>query len=204
MTEWPSDRVTKWPSDRVTKWPSDRVTGSFADDWPYGIFTEYRNNNRQCKEEWQTMMAMRTHYADIDHGRKEMNESNNYRILLLSTVYTSIEYSSSCIATCVTLHHRSSAQLSGRTMMAGTKIWNISNFMIKHSSITSCTTFVLVVKYFQAQRFYPNISDFWNSTPAAPDTSLLQRWSMMRVAGGAVKRSIGFTISFHNHGEGPY
>ena len=78
---------------------------------------------------------------------------------------------------------------------AGTKIWNISNFMIKHSSITSCTTFVLVVKYFQAQRFYPNISDFWNSTPAAPDTSLLQRWSMMRVAGSAVKRSIGFTIT---------
>ena len=77
---------------------------------------------------------------------------------------------------------------------AGTKIWNISNFMIKHSSITSCTTFVLVVKYFQAQRFYPNISDFWNSTPAAPDTSLLQRWSMMRVAGSTVKRSIGFTI----------
>ena len=157
-----------------------------------------------CKKEWQTMMAMRTHYADIDHGRKEMDESNNYRILLLSTVYTSIGYSSSCIATCVTLHHRSSAQLSGRTMMAGTKIWNISNFMIKHSSITSCTTFVLVVKYFQAQRFYPNISDFWNSTPAAPDTSLLQRWSMMRVAGSAVKRSIGFTISFHNHGEDPY
>ena len=116
----------------------------------------------------------------------------------------SIEYNSSCIATCVTLHHRSSAQLSGRTMMAGTKIWNISNFMIKHSSITSCTTFVLVVKYFQAQRFYPNISDFWNSTPAAPDTSLLQRWSMMRVAGSAVKRSIGFTISFRNHGEDPY
>ena len=54
MTEWPSDRVSKWPSDLVTKWPSDqvtkwpsdwvtnrlddRMTGSFADDWPYGIF----------------------------------------------------------------------------------------------------------------------------------------------------------------------
>ena len=38
VTKWPSDRVTKWPSDQVTKWPSDQVTGSFADDWPYGIF----------------------------------------------------------------------------------------------------------------------------------------------------------------------
>ena len=38
VTKWPSDQVSKWPSDRVTKWPSDQVTGSFADDWPYGIF----------------------------------------------------------------------------------------------------------------------------------------------------------------------
>ena len=38
VTKWPSDQVSKWPSDRVTKWPNDQVTGSFADDWPYGIF----------------------------------------------------------------------------------------------------------------------------------------------------------------------
>ena len=51
MTDWPidcwlSDRVAKWPNDWVTKWPNDWiikgandwVTGSFADDWPYGIF----------------------------------------------------------------------------------------------------------------------------------------------------------------------
>ena len=40
MTEWPSDQVTEWPSDQVTEWPSDQVTGSFADDWPDGIFSE--------------------------------------------------------------------------------------------------------------------------------------------------------------------
>ena len=39
VTKWPSDRVTKWPSDQVTEWLSDRVAGSFADDWPYGIFS---------------------------------------------------------------------------------------------------------------------------------------------------------------------
>ena len=60
MTEWPSDQVTEWPSDRVTEWPSDRVTGSFADDWPYGIFdlySEYRKSPKiiflcllMCKE----------------------------------------------------------------------------------------------------------------------------------------------------------
>ena len=47
VTEWLSDQVAKWPSDWVTKWlsdiviewrPNDRVTGSFADDWPDGIF----------------------------------------------------------------------------------------------------------------------------------------------------------------------
>ena len=38
VNEWPSDHVTKWPSDWDTKWPSDQVIGSFADDWPYGIF----------------------------------------------------------------------------------------------------------------------------------------------------------------------
>ena len=32
------NRVTEWPCDRVTEWPSDQVTGSFADDWPDGIF----------------------------------------------------------------------------------------------------------------------------------------------------------------------
>ena len=32
--------MTEWPSDQVTKWPNDRVTGSFADDWPYGIFVK--------------------------------------------------------------------------------------------------------------------------------------------------------------------
>ena len=51
MTKWMSDRVTKWLSDHVTEWPSDhvtklhsdRVTGSFADDWPDGIFFYYYN-----------------------------------------------------------------------------------------------------------------------------------------------------------------
>ena len=38
VTKWSSDQVTEWLSDRVTKWLSDRVTGSFADDWPDGIF----------------------------------------------------------------------------------------------------------------------------------------------------------------------
>ena len=33
-------RTRRSCSDRVTKWPSDRVTGSFADDWPDGIFKE--------------------------------------------------------------------------------------------------------------------------------------------------------------------
>ena len=34
MTEWPSDWVTEWPWVTLSYW----VTGSFADDWPYGIF----------------------------------------------------------------------------------------------------------------------------------------------------------------------
>ena len=38
VAEWQSDRVTEWPSDQVTEWLSDQLTGSFADDWPYGIF----------------------------------------------------------------------------------------------------------------------------------------------------------------------
>ena len=41
VTEWPSDQVTEWPNDWVTKWLSNWVTGSFADDWPYGIFPNY-------------------------------------------------------------------------------------------------------------------------------------------------------------------
>ena len=41
VTKWPSDRVTKWPSDWVTEWLNDMMTGSFADDWPYGIFNIY-------------------------------------------------------------------------------------------------------------------------------------------------------------------
>ena len=32
------------------------------------------------------------------------------------------------------------------------------------------------------------------------DSSLLAVWHMF----SAVKRSIGFTVGFHNHGEGPY
>ena len=48
MTEWHSDLVTKWLSDRVTKWPSDQVTGSFADNWPYGIFTVYTFRANMC------------------------------------------------------------------------------------------------------------------------------------------------------------
>ena len=44
VNKWPSDQVTEWPSDRVTKWPSDQVTGSFADDWPYGIFHYWWDN----------------------------------------------------------------------------------------------------------------------------------------------------------------
>ena len=54
MTEWPSDRVTEWPSDRVTKWPSDQVTGSFADDWPDGIFA------------WPFAWASQFHHWDWD------------------------------------------------------------------------------------------------------------------------------------------
>ena len=43
VTKWPSDRVTDWPSDRVTEWLGDRMTGSFADDWPDGIFLHLLN-----------------------------------------------------------------------------------------------------------------------------------------------------------------
>ena len=38
MTGWLDDRMTGWQDDRITRWPDDRKTGSFADDWPYGIF----------------------------------------------------------------------------------------------------------------------------------------------------------------------
>ena len=38
VTKWPSDQMTKWLNDQMTKWLGDRMTGSFADDWPYGIF----------------------------------------------------------------------------------------------------------------------------------------------------------------------
>ena len=30
--------MTKCLDDRLTRWLDDRMTGSFADDWPYGIF----------------------------------------------------------------------------------------------------------------------------------------------------------------------
>ena len=38
MTRWPDDQMTKWLDDWMTDWPDDQITGSFADDWPYGIF----------------------------------------------------------------------------------------------------------------------------------------------------------------------
>ena len=41
VTEWPSDQVTKWSSDQMTKWVDDWMTGSFADNWPHGIFIIY-------------------------------------------------------------------------------------------------------------------------------------------------------------------
>ena len=44
--------VIEWPSDRVTKWPSDRVTGSFADDWPYGIFLVSSSINIRLEERY--------------------------------------------------------------------------------------------------------------------------------------------------------
>ena len=53
VNEWPSDQMTKWQvtewsSDQMTRWPSyqvpsDRMTGSFADDWPDGIFSYFRD-----------------------------------------------------------------------------------------------------------------------------------------------------------------
>ena len=63
MTEWPSDWMTEWPSDWMTKLLGDRMTGSFADDWPYGIFlvvsvhcplsSLFRMQSRQCLS-WET------------------------------------------------------------------------------------------------------------------------------------------------------
>ena len=38
MAKWPNGRMTKWPNDQKNKLPIDWMTGSFADDWPYGIF----------------------------------------------------------------------------------------------------------------------------------------------------------------------
>ena len=38
MTGWLDDRMTRWLDDQMTRWPDDQMTGSFADDWPYGIF----------------------------------------------------------------------------------------------------------------------------------------------------------------------
>ena len=51
VSEWPSDQVTEWSSDRVTNWPSYRLTGSFADDWPDGIFLlhAYLSAKHTCK-----------------------------------------------------------------------------------------------------------------------------------------------------------
>ena len=30
--------MSRWSDDLMTKWPDNMMTGSFADDWPYGIF----------------------------------------------------------------------------------------------------------------------------------------------------------------------
>ena len=52
MTGWLDDRMiglrddqitglpdnSRWLDDQMTRWPDDRKTGSFADNWPYGIF----------------------------------------------------------------------------------------------------------------------------------------------------------------------
>ena len=44
MNLWQDDRMNLWLDDRwldvqMTGCPDDKMTGSFADDWPYGIFS---------------------------------------------------------------------------------------------------------------------------------------------------------------------
>ena len=42
-----SSSSSKWLNDQMTKWPGDRMTGSFAEDWPYGIFYNAQTLARQ-------------------------------------------------------------------------------------------------------------------------------------------------------------
>ena len=39
ITWWPDDLMNRWPDDQMTRWLDDMMRGSFADDWPYGIFS---------------------------------------------------------------------------------------------------------------------------------------------------------------------
>ena len=38
MTLWHYVKITWWHDDIMTRWHDNMMTGSFADDWPYGIF----------------------------------------------------------------------------------------------------------------------------------------------------------------------
>ena len=53
-------------------------------------------------------------------------------------------------------------------------------------------SYVDTVRYLELSRLWHELSGSWDSCHSC------------RVCVSAVKRSIGFTIDFHNHGEGPY
>ena len=35
---WQDNQMIGWTDERMTRWQDDQMTGSFADNWPYGIF----------------------------------------------------------------------------------------------------------------------------------------------------------------------
>ena len=82
-----SDWVTEWPSDRVTKWPSNLVTGSFADDWPDGIFS--------LKYLWMnlgTYLALKMRFISIILSQKAASRCNEQVFsIILAALMTDFE-----------------------------------------------------------------------------------------------------------------